>query len=346
MLLDVAGHVLGINRTGEALFGQERADVVGRSFDMLIAPESRSVAQHYFEARLASGVKNLLNDGCELVGLAAQGGTFPLFMTVSTFGAGDRTFCALLRDMTHWRKVERDLEEARREAERASAAKTDFLAKVSHEIRTPLNAIIGFAEVIMDERLGSIGNERYRDYLRDIHASGTHVMSLVNDLLDLSKIDAGKMELRMEPVDLNGVLTGCITMMQVEANRERVIVRQSLTSSLPPVRADERAVKQIVLNLLSNALKFNEPGGQVIVATTVAEGGQALIRIRDTGIGMTDAEIETALEPFRTIATGKNTGTGLGLPLTKALVEANGAVFAIKSRKGEGTLVEIAFPAV
>ena len=345
VLLDEGGRVLAINRTGEALFGHERSEVVGRRFDMLIAPESRAVAQHYLEGRTASGVKGLLNDGCEVVGLARQGGSFPLFMTVSAFGDGERKYCALLRDMTHFRKVERDLEDARREAERASAAKSDFLAKVSHEIRTPLNAIIGFAEVIMDERLGSIGNERYRDYLRDIHASGTHVMSLVNDLLDLSKIDAGKMELRIEPLDLNKVVTGCISIMQVQANRERVIVRQALTANLPHVQADERAVKQIVLNILSNALKFNEPGGQVIVATTMAEAGHTIIRVRDTGIGMSDAEIAVALEPFRTIASARpNNGTGLGLPLTKALVEANGAMFAIKSRKGEGTLVEIAFP--
>ena len=298
VLLDTGGHVLGINRTGEALFGYDRSEVVGQPFSVLIAPGSRAAAEHYFEGRTASGVKRLLNDGCEVVGLAKQGGSFPLFMTVSAFGDGERKFCALLRDMTHWRKVERDLEDARIEAERASAAKSDFLAKVSHEIRTPLNAIIGFAEVIMDERLGPVGNERYKDYLRDIHASGTHVMSLVNDLLDLSKIDAGKMELDFQPLDLNGVITACISMMQVQANRERVIVRQSLTAGLPRVQADERAVKQILLNLLSNALKFNEPGGQVIVATTRAEAGHAIIRIRDTGIGMTDSEIEVALEPF------------------------------------------------
>jgi signal transduction histidine kinase len=247
--------------------------------------------------------------------------------------------------MTHWKKVEQELDEARKEAERASALKSDFLAKISHEIRTPLNAIIGFAEVIMDESFGPIGNERYKDYLKDIHTSGTHVMSLVNDLLDLSKIEAGKMDLDFVSVDVNRIVSECVSIMQPQASRERVIMRLSLAQRLPHVVADERSLRQIVLNLLSNAVKFNEPGGQVIVATALTDSGQAVIRIRDTGIGMSDQDITTALEPFRQLATSRpSTGTGLGLPLTKALVEANRAFFSLKSKKREGTLAEVVFP--
>ncbi|WP_363350962.1 HAMP domain-containing sensor histidine kinase [Methylocystis echinoides] len=237
------------------------------------------------------------------------------------------------------------LRAARDAAEQANAAKSDFLARVSHEIRTPLNAILGFAEVMMQERLGPVGSERYKEYLKDMHASGEHVLSLVNDLLDLSKIEAGKMELEFDRVDGNAVITECAAIMQAQANKARIVMRLSLSERLPPVRADARSLKQILLNLLSNAVKFNEPGGQVIVSSALTDSGHVVIRVKDTGIGMSDEDVQTALEPFKQVAIShKRPGTGLGLPLTKALIEANQASFTIRSRKNEGTLIEIAFP--
>ena len=197
----------------------------------------------------------------------------------------------------------------------------------------------------MEERFGPVGNERYKEYLKDVHTSGTHVLSLVNDLLDLSKIEAGKMELAPEDLDANATIGECVSIMQTQANQQRVIVRLSLAPRLPRIRADERSLRQILLNLLSNAVKFNEPGGQVIVSSAQTDAGFVVIRVKDTGIGMSDDEIDIALEPFRQVATSrKTTGTGLGLPVTKALIEANHASFTIKSRKNEGTLIEVAFP--
>jgi PAS domain S-box-containing protein len=346
-LIDGEGRILALNRSAEALFGYyDQAEVVGKPFTILLARDSQEKAQQYFEGLKSDAVASLLNDGREVIGQPRQGGTIPVFLTLGRIGAGSALkYCALLRDMTHWKKVEEELDAARREAERASALKSDFLAKVSHEIRTPLNAILGFAEVIMEERFGPIGNERYRDYLKDIHTSGAHVMSLVNDLLDLSKIEAGRLDLDFVAVDPNQVITECVGLMQPQANSERVIMRLALAPHLPKILADKRSLRQIILNLLSNAVKFNEPGGQVIIATALADDGHAVIRIRDTGIGMSEDDLETALEPFRQLATSRQTtGTGLGLPLTKALVEANRAFFSIKSKKNEGTLVEIAFP--
>jgi PAS domain S-box-containing protein len=349
-VLDSQGRVLALNRSGEALFGYDQSEVAGHAFTMLIAPESRTKVEDYFEGLKTDSVASLLNDGREIVGRAKQGGLIPIFMTLGRVGpaqndATEQKFCALFRDMTHWKKVEQELEDARQDAERASALKSDFLAKVSHEIRTPLNAILGFAEVIMEERFGPIGNERYGDYVRDIHTSGAHVMSLVNDLLDLSKIEAGKLELDFVLVDINRAVTECVGIMQPQANQERVIMRLSLAQHLPKIVADERSLRQILLNLLSNAVKFNEPGGQVIIATALTDVGNAVIRIRDTGIGMSERDIATALEPFRQLATSRQSaGTGLGLPLTRALVEANRAFFTIRSKKKEGTLVEVAFP--
>jgi signal transduction histidine kinase len=262
-------------------------------------------------------------------------------------GVGMPKFCAVLRDITQWKRAEEDLLNAKRTAERASSAKSDFLAKISHEIRTPLNAIIGFSEVMMSEQFGPIGNERYREYMKDIHASGQHLVSLINDLLDLSKIEAGKLDLVFASVNLNQLVQQCVALMQPQANQQRIIIRSSLSPTLPPVVADARSVRQIVLNLLSNSIKFTGAGGQVIVSTALTDRAEAILRVRDTGIGMTEKEILTAMEPFRQLATSTrygSGGTGLGLPLTKALAEANRAAFSIKSAVDSGTLVEITFP--
>jgi signal transduction histidine kinase len=237
---------------------------------------------------------------------------------------------------------------AKQQAEKESSAKSAFLAKVSHEIRTPLNAIIGFSEIMMQERFGPVGNERYRDYLKDIHASGEHLISLINDLLDLSKIEAGKLELSFGNINLNDLTEQCVAIMQPQANREHIIIRTSLPQALPQIVADARSVRQIILNLLSNSVKFTNAGGQVIVSTTLSDDGDVALHVRDTGGGMSEKEIERALEPFRQLATSAQlggSGTGLGLPLTKALAEANRASFAIKSAANAGTLAEIIFPA-
>jgi signal transduction histidine kinase len=172
-------------------------------------------------------------------------------------------------------------------------------------------------------------------------------MSLINDLLDLSKIEAGKLDLTFEAVSVNPVIQECVALMQPQANRERIIIRTSLAADVPNVVADSRSFRQILLNLLSNAIKFTRAGGQVIVSSTLEESGEVALKVRDTGIGMSEKDMETALKPFRQVAAvgdSRDKGTGLGLPLTKALVEANRATFAIESAPEHGTLVRITFP--
>ena len=346
IVLDETGRILSLNRSAEALFGYDQREVVGDAITVLLAPESHIVALGYLEGLRSPGVASLLNDGREVMGRVRQGGAIPLFMTMGRVGdAKDRKFCAVLRDITAFKKAESELVGAKRAAEEASAQKSDLLAKISHEIRTPLNAIIGFAEVMLEERFGPIGNERYKEYLKDVHASGAHVISLVNDLLDLAKIEAGRLELAFASVDLNSVVSSCFTLLQPQAARERIVMRTSVAVKLPPVVADERSLRQIVLNLVSNAIKFTDAGGQVIVSTALTDRGEVAFRVRDTGIGMTEEEVEAALEPFRQLATArKRGGTGLGLPLTKALVEANRGALQISSHPNEGTLVEVIFP--
>ncbi|MCV3205511.1 PAS domain S-box protein [Mesorhizobium sp. YC-39] len=346
VLIGRDGTIRSISRPAEALFGFDSDEVTGKPFVSLFAIESQRAARDYLDGLSEPGVASVLNDGREVIGREAQGRFIPLFMTIGRL-PNDSGFCAVVRDITQWKRAEEDLTQARAVAERASSQKTDFLARISHEIRTPLNAIIGFSELMVDEKFGPVANDRYRDYLRDINRSGNHVLDLVNDLLDISKIEAGQQEMAYEAVSLNDTLAETVAMMQPQANRERVIIRSSFASRLPEVVADLRSVRQIALNILSNAIRYTQAGGQVIVSTAYEASGDVVMRVRDTGIGMSQSEIEQALKPFKQINAlkrGRGDGTGLGLPLTKAMVEANRARFTINSTPGEGTLVEVAFP--
>ncbi|MCZ7643641.1 MAG: ATP-binding protein [Pseudorhodoplanes sp.] len=238
------------------------------------------------------GAPKALSEGRDVVARRGDGRLVPLLMTIGRIGADDSgQFAVVLRDVSSWKKAQEDLLSAKRQAERVSAAKSEFLAKISHEIRTPLNAIIGFADLMMSERFGPVGNERYKTYLRDIHHSGEHLVSLVNDLIDLSKIEAGKLDLQPAPVDINELTSQSLALMQPQAARERIVIRMSLGTDLPKIIADARSVRQILLNLVSNAVRFAGAGGQVIVSTATTDDGRVALRIRDTGAGMTPEEL-------------------------------------------------------
>ena len=346
VVIDDGGRILSLNRSAEALFGYDRNEVAGDPLVVLLAPESHAAALDYLEGLRTNVVRSVLNDGREVMGRVRQGGSIPLFLTLGRLADGpEQKFCAVLRDVTAVKKAEAELDAAKRTAEAASARKTDLLAKVSHEIRTPLNAIIGFAEVMLEGRFGPVGNERYKDYVKDIHESGRRVISLVDDLLDLARIEAGRMELTFTSVNLNEAVGAAIAVLQPQAARERIVVRTSFAARLPGIVADERSMRQIATNLVSNAIKFTEAGGQVIVSTAITDRGEVAFRVRDTGAGMTADEVEAALEPFRPLATARpGGGPGLGLPLAKALVEANRATLHISSARDEGTLAEVLFP--
>jgi PAS domain S-box-containing protein len=341
--LDAEGRIVGANARAAALFGSADAGFAGRSLADLLAPESGHAARDYF-ARILRGT-GILDNVLEVAARTSDERLVPLAMTLTRVG-GDR-IGAVFRDITSRKQNDEELRNAKREVLRTASAKAEFLAKVSHEIRTPLNAMTGFAEVIMAERFGPIGNERYREYTKDIHAAGTHLVSMLNDLLDLSRIETGQLELSFANVNLNDLTQQCVGIMQPQANRARIIIRTSLTPGVPLVVADERSLRQIVLNLISNSIRFTGPGGQVIVSTVFTDSREAVLRVRDTGSGMSEKDIAAALEPFRQIATSGSWGSGgigFGLPLTKALAEANRANFSIKSAPNAGTLVEVAFP--
>ena len=242
----------------------------------------------------------------------------------------------------------RDLGRARDKADAANAAKSAFLATMSHELRTPLNAIIGFSELIRDELAGDIGDRKYCDYARDIHASGQHLLALINDILDVSKAEAGKLEINDETVNVAESVRSCIRLCRARADSAGADLVEELPADLPQLRADRRRLKQILINLITNALKFTGGAGTVTIRGFIDPDGRMAVEVRDSGIGMTEREIDKALEPFGQVDTAINRrhpGTGLGLPLTKSMVEVHGGHLVIESKVGQGTLVRAVFPA-
>ncbi|PST26179.1 PAS domain-containing sensor histidine kinase [Mesorhizobium plurifarium] len=346
VVLGQDGDIRTMNRSASALFDYDEAEMRGKPFAALFAHESQKAVIDYLQGLSGHGVASVLNDGREVIGREAAGGFIPLFMTIGRLSSSNG-YCAVIRDITQWKRTEEELRNAKRAAETANAHKTEFLARVSHEIRTPLNAIIGFSDMMASEHFGPIGHPRYIEYAGDIGRSGRHVLDIVNDLLDISKIEAGEMDLDFGSVDLNEAVSEAVSLVQPQANSQRVIIRTSLSGSVPEVVADDRSIKQIALNILANAIRFTPSGGQIVVSTSYEANGSVILRIRDTGVGMTRNELDQAMKPFRQVTTGgrkRGDGTGLGLPLTKAMTEANRAQFAISSAPNEGTLVEISFP--
>ncbi|MGY4474008.1 PAS domain-containing protein [Bradyrhizobium sp. USDA 3364] len=344
IMFDAEGNIHSCNRSAEALFGYDGDEFIKHNLADLFAPESQHGILDYLTSVKSAGVASLLDHGRETLGRVRQGGIIPLSVTMGRTRADGPNFFAVFRDLTQTKKSEGEIREARRLAERAANAKSDMLARISHELRTPLNAIIGFAEVMISERFGALGNERYVEYMKDIRASGERVIAIVNDLLDLSRIETGKLDLAFTNQNLNEMVESCVAVMQPQANRERIIIRTSLAHTLPPVVADARALRQITLNLIGNSIHLANAGGQVIVSTALSDFGEVMLRVRDTGQSLNDNEVAAALEPFRAPAPSDQAGSGgVSLSLTKALVEANRAKFQIKTGGRTGTLIEVTF---
>jgi len=238
-------------------------------------------------------------------------------------------------------------DEARRRAESANLAKSRFLATMSHELRTPLNAILGFSEVMKAELFGPHGVPVYKEYSNDIHASGQHLLMLINEILDLSRVEAGRYELKEEPVSLSGVVEDCCRLLSMRAKSRNLIITEALEPELPRIWSDERAVRQITLNLLTNAIKFTPQGGSITVKVGWTRNGGQYVSIRDTGPGIPPDEISIVLSSFgRGSLAHKNAeeGAGLGLPIVKGLVELHGGQFRLTSQLRQGTEAVVIFP--
>jgi len=285
----------------------------------------------------------------ETVHKRKDGSLYPVEVRLQLMDAeSPPVFAAIIVDTTARKETVARLKQAKTEAELANRSKSEFLANMSHELRTPLNAIIGFSELMQREAFGPLGDEQYKVYAKDIYDSGSHLLSLICDILDLSKIEAGKMDLSEEEVDVARAVGVCRRIIDVRAEEAGLALQTRLNSDLPRIRIDERAFKQIVLNLMSNAVKFTPPGGRVSVDARVDGAGRFVVEVSDTGIGIAAEDISKALMPFgqvENLLTREHQGTGLGLPLVNSLVEQQDGTMTIDSEPNRGTTVTIVFPA-
>ncbi len=255
-------------------------------------------------------------------------------------------FVATHEDITHRKEAEITMQEAMEQAEIANRAKSDMLANMSHELRTPLNAIIGFAGSIMAETFGPIGNEKYLEYIGDIGNSGGHLLELINDILDVSAIEVGKLDLREENIIVDDLVESSVRLISFRAKQKQIRLKTNIQKALPLIYADARRLKQILLNLLSNAVKFTPEEGTVTLTVSHEDDGGHVFIVADTGIGMNLVELAKAMTQFGQVDSGlsrKEEGSGLGLPLTTGLVELHGGTLDIVSEKGIGTTVTVKF---
>jgi signal transduction histidine kinase len=238
----------------------------------------------------------------------------------------------------------REIEDKSRQLEVASQHKSEFLANMSHELRTPLNAIIGFSEVLTDRMFGDL-NEKQAEYLKDIYESGTHLLSLINDILDLSKIEAGRMELELTDFHLPMAIDNALTLVRERAGRKSITLQMSVDKQVGEVRADERKIRQVVLNLLSNAIKFTPEGGRIEVGAALKDGF-AEVSVSDTGVGIAPEDQEKVFEEFRQVGTAekKAEGTGLGRTICRKFIELHGGKIWVKSQLGVGSTFTFTIP--
>ncbi len=347
IITDPEGVIEYVNPRFSALSGWRREDAVGRTPRILRSGGTPPEVYAAMWAALKGGrpwrgeFKDRRRDGSE----------FWVATAVTPVRDGDgrvRHFVAMQDDITERKLAEERLREAGELAEIANRAKSELIANMSHELRTPLNAIIGFSSALIEGSLGAVENAKHREYLRDIHGSGEHLLSLINDILDVSAIEVGKINLKEEPVALDAVLESSLRMVAPRAQAGGVAVSSALPPHLPELVVDARRLKQVLVNLIGNAVKFTPSGGRVRVWAAVETGGGLAIGVADTGIGMSEAELGKALQPFGQVESSlsrRYEGTGLGLPLSKGLIEAHGGSMAIASRKGAGTEVVVRLPA-
>jgi PAS domain S-box-containing protein len=339
---DPNGALIYANRACATLFGDDPVTLVGRGHPTVHdgqGREGQSLARILLEAPFSR----------EYTLTFPGGRTIPCFLSANQIGGDDSgTVFAIVRDISEQRAYQDRLQRQNVQLATANRSKSEFLTNTSHELRTPLNAIIGFADIIKTEMLGPLGHEQYKEYAEDISTSGQHLLNLINDLLDMAKIEAGKLDIRQEQVDLGVSATECMRMVREKAASGGLTFNLEVPDPAPVITADRLKVKQILLNLVSNAIKFTDRGGSITVRVR-HDGDDVIVQVADTGVGIAVDDFERVLAPFGQVDASlsrRNEGTGIGLPLSKALMELHGGTLDLNSTVGAGTTVTLRFPVV
>ena len=338
---------LFVNDAFARTFGYDnREDILALGhYRHLIAPHERDRILGYSRARIEGKPAPTLY---EFEGVKRDGSSVWIQRTARMVNwNGERVTLGTVVDVTQRHKAEERLRSALNSAESANRAKSDFLAKMSHELRTPLNAIIGFSEVLGRETFGPLGHPRYNSYVEDIAVSGRHLLEMINDILDMSKIESGGYEIKPVEANLETLIAETVQVVRGQMEQQQLGFALSIAPDMPLLYADKRAVRQILLNLLSNAIKFTPPGGKIRIDVAPTASGGIALSVADTGIGIAEEDLENVLQPFNQGSNAQSTvqpGTGLGLPIVKSLIEMHGGRLIMKSARGSGTTVTIEFP--
>ncbi len=342
VIADAQGRIVLVNSQAVQLFGWASAELLGQPVETLVPPRYRGDHMHHRNGFSARPRLRQMGAGLTLYGMRKDGSEFPVEISLSPIETEDGPLVvSAIRDASDRKQMEHTLQEA-------SRLKSEFLAGMSHELRTPLNGILGFSELLVDQRMGPL-NDKQREYIGDIHQCGKHLLQLINDVLDLSKVEAGKMQIYAEPFAMGAAVAAVCAVVTPIARKKQIKLANAVPNDAPQVTLDPQKVKQILFNLLSNAVKFTDPGGQVSVALVLDGDAGLQLLVRDNGIGIAAEDQLLLFEAFQQLdggSTRRHEGTGLGLALTRKLTELHGGLITVQSAPGQGSTFMVWLPRV
>jgi PAS domain S-box-containing protein len=345
VIADSNGIIVDWNRCAESIFNYNKKEIIGKSIKTIIPKQFRKKHENGFENYLKTEKPNIIGKTIEVVGIRKDEMEFPVEISLASWKAkGELFFTAIIRDISERKKAERELLKAKEDADKANLAKSEFLANMSHELRTPLNAVLGFGQ-LLEAEFGDPSQKDFMDYLKYIKENGNHLLEMVNDILDLSKIEAGKDELKKEPFDLKQILTRIPKTICTLAAKKSIQVKIDIESNIGWLDGDEKKIKQVIFNLLSNAVKFTGKEKNIGIIAH-GEDEKVIISVWDEGIGIPKDDLEKIFDPFEQVRghKGKTMGTGLGLSISKQLIGFHNGSISIKSEVGKGSTFTVRIP--
>ncbi len=347
VVTDSNARIVRVNDSFVRAFGWEKEELINVQVSSLVTPDERLRAVKNHEEYISTGTRT----SGEMKIIRKDGSIANALFTTATLELSEkrRFQVTTIMDISLRKQMEETLRNAKTQADTANRAKSSFLANMSHELRTPMNAVIGFSEMMLKETFGPLGNEKYKEYLHDIHMSACHLLDIINEVLDMSKIEAGKIELDDSEFDLLSLIDSVVRMMDSRAFADNIELVRDIQENLPNIIADQKLIRQVLINLITNAIKFSPKETHICIRSMVDFESRLVIEVEDHGIGIPEDKIEQALEPFGQVferaENSHDQGTGLGLPLAKAMMELHGGELRIQSEIGKGTIVSIFFPA-